>query len=345
MSNWGCESHYIYVCHTVYHVYIAALKALQNEEPLSVVLIDTIPAVDELSERLNSEKIFIDVRILHIGDYFIKSRSYHVNRLYTFFMKATLKRKLSYLFRENSEIYLFNDYTEIGSLLNLTNRRYHLIEDGCDCYKNWDQYKPFGKAKSLKDFLWRHFRIPSGMGYGPNVIDLEVNNCEGIRLAFNWPVIEKPRRFLMNGLSKEDTDTLMRAFGAQDLGEIKPGSVLILTDPLWELGVVANQHENACLFMQMAASFHGREVYLKPHPRDTSDYSTYFKKRNILKADVPIELLNCLGEGIFETAATWCSTAVNNLWACKHIVVFAPDDSRANAEHRTLSIDCDAYVA
>lgn len=345
MSNRRCKSQYIYVCHTVYHVYIAALKALQSEEPFSVVLVDTIPAIDELSERLKSEKIFIDVRIMHRGDFFINSRSYHVNRLYTVFMKDTLTKKLGYLFHDNSDIYLFNDYTEIGSLLNLTNRRYHLIEDGCDCYKNWDQYKPFGKAKRLKDFLWRVFRIPSGMGYGANVIDLEVNNREGIQLAFNWPVIEKPRRLLMNGLKKEDADTLMRAFGAQDLGEIKPGSVLILTDPLWELGVVANQQENACLFMQMAASFHEREVYLKPHPRDTSDYSIYFKERNILKADVPIELLNCLGEGIFEIAATWCSTAVNNLWACKHIVVFAPDDHRANAEHKTLSIDCNTHVA
>lgn len=338
----GCR---FYICHTIYHVYISALKSLKSGILSTVVLVDSIPAVDALAERLNAESIFSDICILRKGDYFINSHSYHANRLYVAFRRDVLKDKLNFLFHDDSDIYIFNDYTEIGALLNIAGKRYHLIEDGCDCYKNWDQTEPFGKAKRLKDFLWRHFQIPSGMGRGPNVIDLEVNDARGIRQVFDWPVVEAPRRLLMNGLAPEETGVLMRAFGAQCLCKVKPGSVVILTDPLWELGVVASPRENAELFVQMAARFHGYDVYLKPHPRDTWDYSASFAEGRILKADVPIELLNCLGEGIFDIAATWCSTAVNNLWACKHIVIFDPCDHRANARHETLVVGGDGLVS
>ena len=330
------DSKAVYVCHTVYHVYISALKALEMNAAPAIVLVDTIPSVDDLAERLRAEGLFSDVSVVRKGELFVDAHSYHVNRLYATLMRASLKRKLPYLFEGGAEIYLFNDYTEIGALLNLAGKRYHLIEDGCDCYKNWDQSKPFGKAKAVKEALWRLFKIPPGLGHGPNVIDLEVNDAEGLKSSFGWPVVEVPRRALMTGLSKGDVDKLMRAFDAQCLRDVKPGSVLVLTGPLWELGVVSSQRENAELFMRMAACYPGRDVYVKPHPRDTWDYSSLFPEGRVLKSSVPIELLNCLGEGVFDVAATWCSTAANSLWACKRVVLFDPDDHRPNVEHATL---------
>lgn len=331
------DSKRIFVCHTVYHVYISVLKALRMNAAPSIALVDTIPAVNELAGRLCSESLFSDARVVHKGEVFVDTRSYHVNRLYATLVRASLRRKLSYLFEDGTEVYLFNDYTEIGALLNLTGKQYHLIEDGCDCYKNWDQSKPFGKAKFVKEALWRLFRIPPGLGHGPNVVDLEVNDAEGLKSTFDWPVIEVPRRALMSELSKDGAETLMRVFDAQCLRDVRPGSVLVLTGPLWEVGVVSNQRENAELFARIASCYPGRDVYIKPHPRDSWDYSSIFPEERVLKASVPIELLNCLGEGVFDVAATWCSTAANSLWACKRVVLFDPDDHRPGVEHATLS--------
>lgn len=333
----------IFVCHTAYHVYIAALKALRANDAPAIILVDTIPGVDDLSERIRLTNLFLEVLVARKNECFIGTRSYHINRFYSSVRRNSLKRKFAYLFDKGTEVYIFNDYTEIGALLNICGKRYHLVEDGCDCYKNWDQSKSIGKAKVAKDFLWQLFQIPSGLGRGPNIIDLEVNDARGLESSFDWPVLEVPRRGLMTGLSREDTDMLMRAFDGSALCNVKPNAVLILTDPLWESGHVSSKRENAELFLRMAACYSGRDVYIKPHPRDTWDYAKSMPEDRVLNANVPIELLNCLGEGVFDVAATWFSTAVNNLWACRHVVLYDPDDYRPGVEHAVLPYGGDPF--
>lgn len=326
----------IYICHTLYHVYIALLKTYESKsaQPADVMLVSTIPSAESLYERLYHEHEFGKIMLLRRDDVFLDTHSYHANRVYAKTHLAVLDKRLKAL-ADYEDVYLFNDYTELGAYLNLRRIKYHLIEDGLDCYKATDQYAAHGKAQPAKRFLRRFFDIPLGLGWGPGVIDLEVNDSHDLKTDLKFPVVEVPRSELYAVPSKEQVAQLFRIFDADELNHLSPGSALILTDPLWELGVVSSSEENVKLFSRMAKALGAVDCYVKPHPRDDSDYSAAFPVDRIVGKTMPIELLNYLSDERLALAATWSSTAIYGLEAaCK--VAFNPDNHDPRVEHMTL---------
>lgn len=142
----------IYVCHTLYHVYVALLKEFgqtggQADIALSTVYMD----LSEVGEKLKEAKVFRNVFSMeeHYAEDFpeiIKYRKNHgnilihtLNRL--IYTKKLGKKQQEFIridFKTYQDIYVFCDSDPIGYYLNYKHIYYHAVEDGYNCLKVFD---------------------------------------------------------------------------------------------------------------------------------------------------------------------------------------------------------------
>ena len=258
----------IYICHTYYHVYVTFLKELKlraEADPAkkagaaTLVLSKMSNNFENLKSRVEStdcsKRYWNSMRSVKIS-----SRNWKKYREDTGSFLGNLKNRIrftkeyarleaSYVpvdLRTYKDIYVYCDSDPIGYYLNQNHIRYHAVEDGLNCLKNFDaaRYDNRGHFK-IKAFLSMYLNLIFVQnGYGKYCMDMEVNDISAIR--YPCPrYIELPRKPLEDRLTAEDKQLLLQAF-VRNKDELehqieesnKVGDkILILTDPVCALDV------------------------------------------------------------------------------------------------------------
>jgi hypothetical protein len=319
----GCEAdegaHFfmferIYVCHTYYHVYITFLKELKRRSEGETAKADLVLSrmsnnFESLQERVESTGLFDRVIMFDEKreDFFPELSEYRKdtgNFLGNLKNRIRFTRRYAELeepyipvdFGQYRDIYVYCDSDPIGYYLNQKKIRYHALEDGLNCLKNFDaaRYDNRGHFK-LKVFLSMYLNlIFIQNGYGKYCRDMEVNDISLIR--YPCPrYIEQSREELVDRLTDEDKDLILKAFIRDKEGlerQIEESSkcgdkILILTDPLCTLDVRER------IFRDIIKRYETEgTIFLKPHPRDVLDYRKLFPQYPQFDATVPMEMLN-----------------------------------------------------
>ncbi len=301
----------IYVCHTYYHVYIAFLKELklpkEQQGSAALVLSSMSNDFEELKSRVEATGLFREVIEFDEKreDFFPELARWRKGGggfLGNLYCRIRFTRRYAELeapyvpvdFREYEDIYVFCDSDPIGYYLNQNRIYYHAVEDGLNCLKNFDaaRYDNRGHFK-LKAFLSRKLNLIFVQnGYGKYCLDMEVNDISAIR--YPCPrYIEAPRKELVDRLTEEDRELILRAF-IRDMEELEKqlyesgdeDKILILTDPLCTLDVRER------IFRDIIKMYEPEgKIFLKPHPRDVLDYRKLFSEYPQFDAKVPMEML------------------------------------------------------
>lgn len=322
----------IYVCHTYYHAYVAFLKELrlrrekgQAAGEASLVLSSMSNDFEQFGERVKATGLFADVIS------FDEKREDHFPELASFrqdkgnivvnmwqrirFTKRYAKLEAPFIpvdFRKYGEIYVFCDSDPIGYYLNQNRIHYHAMEDGLNCLVHFDAARYDNRGHfGLKAFLSKRLNLIFVQnGYGKYCLDMEVNSISAISLPCPY-YKEVPRQPLVDALTREDKDIILRAFvrdmdglrqkieECSEAGPQKQARILILTDPLCTLDVRER------IFRDIVAEYERQgQIFIKPHPRDELDYRRVFPGYPIFDATVPMEMLNFF-EGLhFEQVVT-----------------------------------------
>ena len=230
--------------------------------------------------------------------------------------------------RQYKDIYVYCDSDPIGYYLNQNHIRYHAVEDGLNCLKNFDaaRYDNRGHFK-IKAFLSMYLNLIFVQnGYGKYCIDMEVNDISAIR--YPCPrYVEVPRKPLEERLTEEDKQLLLQAFvrnkeelERQIAESNKVGDkILILTDPLCELDVRER------IFRDIIKKYEKEgTIFLKPHPRDVLDYRKLFAEYPQFDASMPMEMLNFFPGLRFKKVVT-VFTEVKGLPFADEAVRLGPD--------------------
>ena len=106
----------LYICHTIYHLYITIIKKMINNHNIDIVLSDTIYNCVELKEKLFKFNISDNVFIIE------ESKIELPKKGFSFYDKINHNKKIAYLlskyiqFESNNynNIYIYNDWTKIG---------------------------------------------------------------------------------------------------------------------------------------------------------------------------------------------------------------------------------------
>lgn len=306
----------IYVCHTYYHVYVTFLKELNRpvEQRGQATLVLSSLSIDFecLKERVEATGLFEvvvefeekrDTAFPELAKYrqdtgnLVKNL---VNRVrFTRKFARALAPTLPVDFREYGQIYVYCDSDPIGYYLNVYKIPYHALEDGLNCLKNYDAARYDNRGHfGLKAFLSQRCNlIFIQNGYGKYCIDMEVNDISLLKYPFR-KYVEQPRQALVERLTREDKDIILRAF-VRDMERLRaqltdrqgeaPGRdrILILTDPLCTLEIRER------IFRDIIAMFEPEgQIFLKPHPRDELDYRALFGEYPQFDPTVPMEMLN-----------------------------------------------------
>ena len=327
----------IYICHTFYHVYIATLKELALGEGRfneATILLSTMSNdFGDLKERLLASNIFYDVMIFEEKhreefrelDFFNKSYN---NIVVNMFHRIRFTKLLGELqkpfvpvnFKNYDNIYVFCDSDPIGYYLNRYRIRYHALEDGLNCIKNFDtaRYDNRGFFK-LKVFMSSINMIFIQNGYGKYCLDMEVNNISDLKYPCK-KYIEVPRSNLVTRLSENEKQLLINIF-IKDIDKLSnllnninknQESVIILTEPLCSLDV------RVTIFKDIIKQYgENKIVILKQHPRDLLDYSVDFSNYILIDKDIPMEVLNFFGENRFDSVIS-VFTEVEAIKFAKH---------------------------
>ncbi|MDE7224675.1 MAG: glycosyltransferase family 52 protein [Acetatifactor sp.] len=301
----------IYICHTYYHVYVTFLKELScpKEQRGQATLVLSSLSIDfeQLKERVESTGLFEAVvefdekketafpelaRYRQDTGNLVKNL---VNRVkFTRKFARALAPTIPVNLRKYGNIYVYCDSDPIGYYLNVYKIPYHALEDGLNCLKNYDAARYDNRGHfGLKAFLSERCNlIFIQNGYGKYCIDMEVNDLSLLKYPYR-KYIEKRRQELVDRLTLEDKDIILRAF-VRDMERLKAqlsdgegDKILILTDPLCSMEIRER------IFRDIIAMYEpeGR-IFLKPHPRDSLDYRTLFAEYPQFDATVPMEMLN-----------------------------------------------------
>lgn len=313
----------LFICHTVYHVYIAMVKQLkENGQNIDILLVDTILDVDNLADDIRRVNVFNNIHVLRREDIFgAEIHEYIRNYIICKLHHKAIMCKLNYL-REYNDIFIFNDYTEIGALFIFENIPYHLLEDGLDTFKQFDVYKEIGKGYFFKKIAYALFKIPFSVGMGKNCIDVEVNDDKNLKTNIRQPIIVCNRENLINSLSKVDREKIVRAFDVKKI-DLSSSKILILTQVLSEITCIRTDNQQVEFYKKLINECKKKyDVYLKPHPRDRIDYSSVIDNDHVflLQRNIPMEVYRYLPGMNFEYVITYSSTAANSSGLADHVI-------------------------
>ena len=302
----------IYVCHTYYHAYIAALKELNLEKEkrgkATLVLSTMSNDFGNLIDRAKKCGLFEEVYMFEEKEdvFFPELQKYHTDKgnivlnmlnriIYT---KKLGKYQEPYVpvdFKNYKDIYVFCDSDPIGYYLSYKKIYYHAVEDGLDCISTYDTARYSNRGHfGLKAWMAAHNLIFIENGYGKYCLDMEVNNIA----CLPYPIkkyIEKPREELTANLTEEDKRTLVSLF-MENLPELEgqlaqcpkdQQRILLLTEPLCALDVREK------IFKDIIRDYcQNAIVLMKPHPRDELDYKKVFPEQIVIEGKFPMEVLN-----------------------------------------------------
>ena len=303
----------IYVCHTYYHVYISFLKELNKplvEQGYATMVLSSLSIdFEELGSRILKTPVF--QQVINFDEkrpeYFEALARYKVdtgnliknlwNRIqFTKRFARFLEPYIPVDFTEYDDIYVYCDSDPIGYYLNQNTIKYHAVEDGLNCLKNYDAARYDNRGHfGLKAFMSNQCNlIFIQNGYGKYCIDMEVNDKSVIKYNHS-KYIEVSREKLVEHLSERDKEIILTAFirDKERLEEQLKQSremndkILILTDPLCTLGIREQIFRDIICMYEKEGT-----VFLKPHPRDELDYRVLFHEYPQFDATLPMEILN-----------------------------------------------------
>ncbi len=308
----------LYICNTHYHLLISIIKALNSKKISSVMLAtdklnDSILRDKALINKLKKSKIFSDIFIIDL------TNKYSINIdnnlfLKLKFIKDIMLNNFEIDFNKFKDIYIFNDTSLIGKILNRQNIKYHLLEDGTDCYKRNRriiQQKNWIK-KAIKKYSFKFYELCES----PNIIDVEVNDSNGVCIK-NKKIIEKPKKELFNNLNDIDKKLINDIFLNETDLEKYNGYDMIITQPLSEDKILNNEIEKVKIYKEIIKDYcKSNKLLIKSHPRETTNYNEFFDCL-ILNQLFPLEIITFNKNIKLNRIITISSTSINIIENCK----------------------------
>lgn len=310
----------IYICTTYYHVLITLAKTLLSKERTDIVICDDIEGADRLCSKLNKSKIFNNVFFINQGIIpELISNNIFKNLFYLHHFNYVMAKKyIDINFENYSDIYIFHDDTKIGHYLNDAGYYYHLIEDSLNFYQKIlntpFRYVVISDWKYYFKKILNYKYLP--LGNSKYVLDVEVNENKNLKIK-RKKVVEINRKILLNKAFAKYKDIILGIFFNLDIKDLlkEKNKALILTQPLYKDKVLHSEKEQIFFYKAIVKDLKQQKlkVYIKPHPRDSIDYSSLISDINVINQEFPIEIFNFINNLSFSIVASMDSSCMDAL--------------------------------
>lgn len=322
------ENKNLFICHTYYHVLIAVILQLNNKDKSDII----IAADTEENSLLKNKKLLNNLKKSNLFDkVIIFDHSKEISRGLLFDIKyACLINKLcknnKYEFDKYKDIYIFNEQTIIGTILNRQKVFYTILEDGADCYKNKHR-KAFKRKKGILRKKVKEIVGMYDIASSPFIKNIVVNDKTDLWIE-NENIIEKSKKDLFNSLTKKDKNIILKIFltDSEYILNLEDSNLLI-TQPLNEHNFCETEAEKLEIYKKIIEDYADNNVIIKTHPREKTNYIDYFKDNDKVKiiTDIfPIELVNFFPIKL-KKVITISSTSIDQIENCEETITLNND--------------------
>lgn len=180
-----------------------------------------------------------------------------------------------------------------------------MVEDG---ERNYNPRNGWFKAFRRRYLL----RTAIGEGFDPEVKEIEVQHIHRL----NKRILHKGKKLELNvmrdSLSKEEQNKILSIFlRKQNIVISGNNNLLLITQPLSEL----SEAEKIELYNQLLTKYSaGCEIYIKPHPRERTDYSDKIRHTfTEIPRYFPLEMMNFINTIQFKKGVTVFSSSLYNV--------------------------------
>jgi len=269
----------------------------------------TYEGKEKILEKLPGKKIILE-----------KSKMYAKNPIFNRFKMASyikeLRRELSSLLEDvkNGRAKIFGmDNLELGRRV-FYREEISVIEEGT---LNYMPYKaaPSGLKGMVQDMISLIYGLGERkvlMGYGDKVAKVYLTDslCDKIPHGLEKKAEIINLKNLWKRKSEREKELIKEVFGfnSEIFEKVKGESIMLFTQPMSEDGIVSEERKIE-LYSKVIAKYSGKSIIIKSHPREKTDYSSYFPNCYVMKERYPVELLGVMGIEL-ERVVTLFSTAV-----------------------------------
>lgn len=318
----------VFIVNSYYHILIAISKVLTTGLKATLIIFDdksinSIANNKKMIERIKKINIFEEVNIVSNPfkvKYENKNIGFYVKKiLFTkFFNKSFIN-----LIKNKKNIYIFNDTSDLGQILNLKRIQYILLEDGKDCFKNNNYI--IEQRMTFKNKLKKLFFGIYQIGTSKYIKYIEVNDSKGLTIG-DKKIVECNKEKLLKRMSESYIDVLFYIFDVKkSIGDLKGKYNLIITQPFFIDGLIKSEKEQLNMYTRIIDRYIKNEpIIIKIHPRENNIYSK-LSNTVVINDFFPIELLNYAKNIEFDKVITISSTSIDAINNCKHKIFLGWD--------------------
>ena len=141
-------------------------------------------------------------------------------------------------------------------------------------------------------------------------------------------LVTDSKRELLESLTDAEKAMVRSVFLTQPLPENAAGATLLLPRSFVEDGLMTQAEQNA-MFKAVAAKYTAGPLFIKTHPRDTTDYHALFPDAVILERTMPSEVLNFCLPFKFARAVTVQSFVLRAFTAADEKILLSLEEAQA----------------
>jgi hypothetical protein len=310
-----------FVCGTLYHVYVSALKSIYYQRMgVTTLLIvnDHTPGINDLAYKLVKNDFFNHLLVVPFVEI-----SKSMREKEPFFKRAFFRNTLSIEYVEmKSSIKEYSDFIKSSDInlfynLGLSNTYFILRYGHCFFRQLEDGYRNYNPRVGWLKILKRKYILNTVIGEGRDkeIKTIEVQYPDKLPKSVKDKGVKLNLSKLQNNLMEFETHELLSIFlNNYSLNTGYGKNLILITQPLSEDGRIT-ETEKINLYQEIIEKFgNGYTIYIKTHPRELTDYKASLNIDFVeIPRSFPLELLNFFENIRFDLGITVFSSALNNL--------------------------------
>ena len=317
----------LYICHTAYQVLVDLLRAGRAEGgPHTMVLSAAVVDAKALSARLDKTGVVQTVLVDETrwpGTVTGPLASLRARRAF----ESLCGWKLDRARYEN--VYIHNDWSVLGRYLQDCHAGYILCEDTFGSTLGPDQHLVTDQ-RAAPDFAKKQ---QSGKGYlywGDSPWCKRVESEDASRCTLFGPdkLVSDSKGALLRSLTDGEKAMVRSVFLTRPLPDHAEGATLLLPRSFVADGLMTQEQQDA-MFKAVAARYAVGPLFIKTHPRDTTDYGALFPGAVILERTMPSEVLNFCLPFTFRRAVTVQSFVLRGFTAAEEKILLTLEEAQA----------------
>lgn len=317
----------LYICHTAYQVLVDLLRAGRAEgKPHTMVLSAAVADAEALAARLDKTGVVRTVLVDETrwpGTVTGPLAAWRCRRAFEKLCGWKLDRA------RHENIYIHNDWSVLGRYLQDCRAGYILCEDTFGSTLGPDQHLVTDQ-RAAPDFARKQ---KTGRGYlywgdSPWCKVVESEDAALCTLFGPDKMVTDSKGALLESLTDDEKAMVRSVFLTRPLPEQAEGATLLLPRSFVADGLMTQESQDA-MFQAVAARYAVGPLFIKTHPRDTTDYQALFPDAVILERTMPSEVLNFCLPFTFRRAVTVQSFVLRGFTAAEEKILLTLEEAQA----------------